>query len=61
MLNYDQVQIHESGQNYVQNSNVILPEFLFSNNHVELPLYTRIDEEQFQLLHTVAMEICDST
>jgi hypothetical protein len=46
---------------YVKNSNVMLPEFLFSNNHVGLPLYTRIDEEQFQLLHTVAMEICDST
>lgn len=36
-----------------------LPEFLFSNSHVGLPLYTQIDEEQFQLLHTAAMEICD--
>jgi len=39
----------------------MLPEFLFSNSHVVLPTYTRIDEEQFQLLHIVAMEICDST
>jgi len=36
-----------------------LPEFLFSNSHVGLPPYTQIDEEQFQLLHTAAMEICD--
>lgn len=37
----------------------MLPEFLFSNSHVGLPPYTQIDEEQFQLLHTAAMEICD--
>ena len=39
----------------------VLPEFLFSNSHVGLPRYTQTDEEQFQLLHTAAMEICDST
>lgn len=42
-------------------STKLLPEFLFLNSHVGLPLYTQIDEEHFQLLHTVAMEICDST
>lgn len=39
----------------------MLPEFLFSNSHARLPQYTQIDEEQLQLLHTAAMETCDST
>lgn len=39
----------------------MLPEFLFSNSHVELLLYIQIDEEQRRLLRTVVMEICDST
>lgn len=51
------MQLHINGQIYV--STQMLPEFLFSNSHVGLPPYTQIDEEQFQLLHTAAMEICD--
>jgi hypothetical protein len=39
--------------------NFDLPEFLISNSHVELPRCSRIGEEQLQLLHTAAMEICD--